>query len=186
MQVNEAQAEVRNVYIGGSVGAMVSGAVWMAAAALGTWSTQRLAIQTLVFGGMLIFPLGQMVLLLMGRRATLQPENPFKALAMQIAFTLPLSIPLAGAAALANPHWFFPAMMLIVGVHYIPFITLYGMHEYALFAAALIAPALAIAVWFPDSGLVAAWLTAATEVLFGVVVLVREWNAGNTGAPLRA
>lgn len=186
MQVSEAQAEVRNVYIGGSIGGMVSASVWFAAASLATWSSQRLAILCLVFGGMLIFPVGQLMLLMMRRRASLRSENPFKALAMQIAFTLPLTLPLVGAATLARPEWFFPAMTLVVGVHYLPFITLYGMWEYGLLGGALIVAAWVTGMYFPDHGLFAGWFTAVAEMLFGVIVLVREWRSGRTGVPLAA
>lgn len=181
MQVAEAQAEVREMYIGGSIGAMVSATVWLIAAAMWTWSSPRLGMLSLIFGGMLIFPVGQGVLLLMGRHASLPASNPFKALAMQIAFTLPLTIPLVLAATAARPEWFFPGMMLIVGVHYLPFITLYGMCEYGVITAVLVAGALIIGIHFPEHGVVAGWLTATAEMLFGGIVLLREWESGRRG-----
>ena len=44
---------------------------------------------------------------------------------------------LAGAAALHKPGWFYPASMIIVGAHYLPFVFLYGMKTFAVLAAAL-------------------------------------------------
>lgn len=41
MTIADAQAEVRPVFLGGSVGTAVSAALWLASAALGTWSSPR-------------------------------------------------------------------------------------------------------------------------------------------------
>ena len=48
----------------------------------------------------------------------------------------------AGAAALHRPSWFFPACLVIVGAHYLPFVFLYGMcmWKFAALAAAFTAP----------------------------------------------
>lgn len=56
------------------------------------------AILVLVLAGTVIFPLTQMLLRLMGRPASLPKGHPMNALAMQVAFTLPLSFPLIFAA----------------------------------------------------------------------------------------
>lgn len=66
MLVEEAQREVRSVYMNGVVGAVVSGTLWLAAAALGTWIGHYHAMFALVFGGMFIFPAMQLVLRLIG------------------------------------------------------------------------------------------------------------------------
>jgi hypothetical protein len=81
----------------------------------------------MVLGGVFIFPLTQLGLRLMGRPASVRPKNPLNGLAMQVAFTVPLAIPVIGAAALYNVNWFYPAFMIILGAHYLPFIFLYGM-----------------------------------------------------------
>ena len=138
MQVADAQREVRLTYLGGFPGGLVSGAIWLVSAALGTWGSTRSAILVLVLGGPFIFPLSQLVLRAMGRRASLDPRNPLAALAMQIAFTIPLSLPLIGAATLHRLDWFYPAFLVVVGAHYLPFVFLYGMWTFALLAAIMI------------------------------------------------
>ncbi len=90
MLVRDAQREVRSVFLGGSVGQLVSGGLWSISAAIGTWASPRRAILMLALGGALIFPVTQLLLRSMGRRASLSRENPFTGLAMQIAFTVPL------------------------------------------------------------------------------------------------
>ena len=57
MLVSDAQREVRTVYVGGFWGQLVSGAIWLTSAALGTWATPRAAIIAIVAGGFFIFSL---------------------------------------------------------------------------------------------------------------------------------
>ena len=49
------------------------------------------------------------------------------ALAIQIAFTLPLTLPVVIGIAALRPAWFYPAFMITLGAHYLPFVFLYGM-----------------------------------------------------------
>jgi hypothetical protein len=100
MTVEEAQLEVRSVFMGGLVGQLVSGVLWLLSAAIGTWVSPGRGIAVLCVGGALIFPVTQLVLRAMGRPATLRANNPLRHLAMQIAFTIPPGLPLVGAATL--------------------------------------------------------------------------------------
>src|SRR5581483_5088924 len=92
MDILDAQREVRSVYIGGFWGQLVSSAIWLASAALGTWVSPRASILTVVIGGFFIFALTQMLLRLSGRPSSICKENPFNNLAMQVAFVLPFSM----------------------------------------------------------------------------------------------
>jgi hypothetical protein len=112
MRLEDAQREMRDVYLGGSVGGFVSGGLWLASATLASWSTRNQAVWALIIGGMLIFPVTMMALRFLGRRATASRENPLNALAMQVAFTVPLAIPLILAASRGRPEWFYPGFVL--------------------------------------------------------------------------
>lgn len=168
MEIVEAQREVRSVYLGGSIGQGVSGLIWLAAAGLGVWGTERQAILALVVGGCFIFPLTQAALKLLGRPASLSPQNPFRHLAMQVAFIVPLTLPVAGAATLYKLNWFFPACMILVGAHYLPFAFLYGMRRYLVLAALLIAGGLTLALYRADSFSTGGWFTGVALVVFGL------------------
>jgi hypothetical protein len=50
---------------------------------------------------------------MIGHRVAITPGNQLNGLAMQVAFTLPLCLPVVGAAALYRLDWFFPAFMVI-------------------------------------------------------------------------
>ena len=54
MDIAEAQREVREVYRSGAMGGLVSGALWLASAAAGTWGSKNAAVLVLIFGGFLI------------------------------------------------------------------------------------------------------------------------------------
>ncbi|HEX2990736.1 MAG TPA: hypothetical protein VHO49_08650 [Anaerolineales bacterium] len=170
MEIKTAQHDVQTTFLRGAVGQTVSGLIWLASAAIGTWGTERQAILVLVLGGMFIFPLTQLGLRLLGRPAGLPAGHPMNALAMQVAFMLPLNMLLVGAAALYNINWFYPAFMLIVGTHYLPFIFLYGMWEFGVLAALLIFGGVGIAMLFPDSFTLGGWVTAILLLLFAVFV----------------
>ena len=169
MTVTDAQREVRSVFLGGSIGQLVSGIIWLFSAAVSTWVGIRQGIIVLVVGGMFIFPLTQLALRVAGRPATLSRENPLRQLAIQVAFIVPLTLPVVAGAALHNVNWFYPACMIIVGAHYMPFIFLYGMREYAVLAAVLMGGGITLGMIMPDKFNVGGWLGGAALVVFGVV-----------------
>lgn len=169
MEIAQAQRDVRTVFLGGFAGQLVSAAIWFASAAIATWGSANLAILVLVVGGAAIFPLTQLALRAMGRPASLPRGHPMNGLAMQAAFVLPLTLPLVGAAALYRLEWFYPAFMVALGAHYLPFAFLYGMPQFAGLAGALVLGGLALALYLPPSFALGGWLTAAVLVAFAFV-----------------
>jgi len=168
MEISDAQQEVRSVYRDGVVGQTVSGLIWLLSAALGTWVSVRAGVITLAVGGMFIFPFTQLALRILGGPTTLRSENPLNGLAMQVAFIVPLSIPVIGAATLYNVGWFYPAFMVIIGAHYLPFVFLYGMRAYAVLASVLIAAGVAIGYLLPDTFSIGGWFGGAVLLLFAI------------------
>jgi hypothetical protein len=181
MQVEEAQREVRTVYIGGFVGQLVSGALWLLSASLSTWISPARGILALVVGGMFIFPLTMLLLRLSGKQATLSKENPLGGLAMQIAFTIPLTLPVLAGATLYRLDWFYPAFMIIVGAHYMPFIFLYGMWQFGGLAAVLIGAGVMMGMVVKGPFSLGGWFTAGVLLLFaflGRSLVLREQARG--------
>ena len=126
----------------------------------------RQAILVLILGGMLIFPLTQLVLRMSGRPCTLSAGNQLGHLAMQVAFTVPLTLPVAGAAALHNLNWFYPACAVVVGAHYLPFVFLYGMWQYAVLSAVVLSGGFACGLLWPNAFTYGGWFTGAVLVSF--------------------
>jgi uncharacterized protein DUF7010 len=172
MEIKSAQQDVCSTFARGSIGQAVSGIIWLLSAALGTWVGQPYAILALVFAGIFIFPLTQLALRLLGRSAGLPKGHPLNQLAMQVAFIVPLSLPVIGAAALYNIDWFYPAFMLVVGTHYMPFIFLYGMWEFAVLSALLIGGGVAFGMLLPHTFTAGGWFTSAVLLLFALFVQI--------------
>jgi hypothetical protein len=166
MLVNEAQKEVRTVFVGGFWGQLVSSALWLASAALGTWVSPRAAIIELVVCGFFIFPITQLLLRLTGRRASLTSENPLGYLAMQIAFIVPMCMLLLAPVAAYRLNWFYPAFMIIVGAHYLPFTFLYGMRMFIPLCAILVGGGTVIALYLPGSFSLGGWVGGLTLFMF--------------------
>ena len=91
------------------------------------------------------------------------------ALGVQVAFTLPLTLPLVIGIAALHPAWFYPAFMITLGAHYLPFIFLYGMWQFGVLSAVLIASGVAIGMYMPTPVSLGAWLTAAFLMMFAFV-----------------
>ena len=61
--------------------------------------------------------------------------------------------------------------MIVVGTHYMPFITLYGMWQYAVLAAALIGGGVAIGLSMPHNFIIGGWYTAIVLLLFAFIIM---------------
>jgi hypothetical protein len=166
MLVQDAQREVRTVFIGGFWGQLVSSAIWLASAALGTWVTPRAAIWALVAGGFFIFPVTQLLLRLTGGRASLSRENPLGHLAMQIAFALPMTMLLLVPVTVFRLNWFYPALMVLLGAHYLPFAFLYGLRMFLPLCAVLIGGGVVIALYFSGSFSLGGWVGGVALFIF--------------------
>lgn len=123
----------------------------------------------LVLGGFLIFPLTQLLLRSMGHAYALPKGHPMNALGIQVAFTLPLTLPVVIGIAALRPGWFYPALMITLGAHYLPFVFMYGMWQFAVLCAILVASGAALGMYLPRPPSLGAWLTAAVLFAFAFV-----------------
>ena len=177
MFITEAQREMRFAFLGGFVGQLIAGIIWAVSAAVSTWGTPRLGMAVLFFVSMLLFPLTQLTLKLIGRPATLRRENTLNQLGMQIAFTVPIGFILVGAATLYRENWFYPASMVVVGAHYLPFIFLYGMPQFGILAGLLIICGTGIGMFGSDAFTLGGWISAVILIMFAFIgrgVILKE------------
>jgi hypothetical protein len=184
MNISDAQRDVRRIFLSGFAGQFVSGLLWLVSAALATWHSPKSAIIALLVGGVFIYPLTQLLLRLMRRPASLPKGHPMNALGMQTAFMIPLCLPLVGATTAFRLNWFYPACMIVVGAHYLPFIFMYGMPQFGVLAALLIGVGVAIGLYLPSVFSLGAWFTAAALLLFAFVgrrVALREGKQSAAG-----
>jgi hypothetical protein len=177
MLVEDAQRHVRASFIGGFWGQLVSSAIWLASAALATWSTPRAAISTIVIGGFFIFPATLLLLRLTGGSASPTKGNPLSNLGMQIAFTLPMTMLLLVPVTEFRLGLFYPALLILLGAHYLPFVFLYGMRMFIALCAILVSSGIVIALYLPQSFCLGAWVGGLTLFIFawlGRITVHRE------------
>lgn len=122
----------------------------------------------LVFGGFFIFPLTEF-LAWANKAAPLSKENSLRWLGMQVAFVLPLSMPLLLPITRYSMGLFYPAMMILLGAHYLPFVFLYGMRVFAALAAFLLGGGIYLAVSGAHQFSAGAWYTAVVLLIFAFV-----------------
>jgi|SRR5579872_3905328 len=168
MLVQDAQRKVRTVFVGGFWGQLVSSIVWFTSAALGTWVTPRAAIISAVIGGFFIFPITVLLLRLSGGSASPTKDNPLSELGMQIAFTLPLSMLLLIPVTQLSLNLFYPALMILLGAHYLPFVFLYGMRMFMFLGMMLVSSGILIAHYFLGSFSLGGWVG-------GLLLFVFAW-----------
>lgn len=169
MTVADAQAEFRSAYRGGSVGLVVAGLVW-AASVITTLSVGiDFGIAVMVGVGFFIYPMTLLGLKILGGEAPVSRGNPLRGLSVEAPLVGPMMLPLVAAAALYRLDWFYPAMMLAIGAHYVPFSSLYGMKMFRVLGAAMAAVGVAIALWAPA---VSAGGAAATAVLLFIFAVL--------------
>jgi hypothetical protein len=169
MNIIDAQRENRFRFSGGLYGQAVSGVLWLASAGLATWSTPQAAITFLVVGGFFIFPITELLVRTIGTGLQFSRGNLLPQLGMQVAFVLPLSMPLLVPVGHYRLNWFYPALMILLGAHYLPFVFLYGMRMFAILAAALLGGGVLIALHMQDSFSIGAWYTGTVLLIFAVV-----------------
>jgi hypothetical protein len=185
MNIIDAQRENRFRFSGGFYGQAVSGLIWLVSAGIATWGGPRTAILVLVGGGFFIFPITELLVRTVGSRAKLDRRNSLPQLGMQAALVLPFSMPLLLPVSLYDLNWFYPALMILLGAHYLPFVFLYGMRMFAVLAACLLAGGVIIAMYLSSSFSIGAWYTGTTLLIFAVVgkSLVDKERARNVVQP---
>lgn len=172
MDVQQAQRDVRRVYRGGFSGPLVSALIWAAASAASQWGSAGAAMAVLFFGGMLIFPLSSLVLMAMGAPAFLPKGHPSISLAMQSAFTVPIGLLVAIALGAVEPALFLPASLIIVGAHYLTFISLYGMRSYGVLAGVLVAIGAVAIFAAPELRALSGWLGSAVLLVAAIPLFI--------------
>ena len=180
MLVADAQRHVRTAFIGGFWGQLVSSAIWLVSAAFATWSTPRAAIIAIVASGFIIFPVTLLLLRLTGGPASPTKGNPLSKLGMQIAFALPMTMLLLVPVTEFRLNLFYPALLILLGAHYLPFVFLYGMRMFAVLCALLVSSGVVIALYLPHSFSLGAWVGGLTLFVFawiGRAAVKRERRA---------
>lgn len=158
------------MYAGGSDGQLVAGVIWLLAAGASVAVSHTAGIVVLLVGGAAILPITTLLLKLRGGPTSLPAGHPMAALAVQIAFTVPLGLLVAVAAAGYRADWFFPASMVIVGAHYLPFTFLYGTTLFAVLGGLMAMGGVTLALWLPNTFTTGGWVTGGLLIVFATLL----------------
>lgn len=185
MEISEAQREVRQVYVGGFPGLMISSLVWFISAMLGSWVSWRAAMWALVIGGPFIFFLLELLLRVIGHRRGLTDENSLNSLMLQLVFLLPILLPLVVIAFLYRADWLYPAFMIALGAHFLPFMFLFGMWQFGALGIVFALAAIVFGMSDADHFVMAGWFGASVQLLFAMTLLVAIRDENRRAGSLR-
>ena len=171
LSIADAQRDMREAYYGGATGAVSSATAWLIAAIVATRVDATAGMWTLIFGGMLIFPVSVLLDRLLGRSGDHSKDNPLAPLAWEGTIWMLLTIPLAIGASYYKEEWFFPAMLLIIAGRYLTFATLFGMKIYWAFGATLAVAAIPLVV-FEAPAAAGALAGASIEYIYGIAIFM--------------
>lgn len=177
MDLTAYQKDLRASYIGGGIGAIVSGTVWAVAAIMEGQAGTAPAFWTLFFGGMLIFPVSLLICRAIFRRPNTAPGNPGGTLVIETLPGMFLGLFAAFLFIGSHPEWVFPIAAIAVGAHYFPFRTAYGDPLYWILGGLMMVVGAVGGFTNITLPLGTAWLIAIVEVVFGVVLVVRNGKA---------
>lgn len=170
MTVDQAQAALRQAFVHGGPGAVVSALVWFAAAAAFVRTDHATAFAVLFFGGMLIFPVSSLIGKFAFGRSASAKGNPLGLLALESTIAMIGCLLAAWLLLQDRPDWVFPVAAIAVGTHYLPFKTAYGDRTYWLLGAAITVIGCAGIFVLPGQTLAVILAVAVTELVFGLIL----------------
>ena len=174
MNIVDDQRDVQRAYVGGGVGVLVSGLVWLVTAAVLYRTDISTAFTTLFFGGFFIFPLAELVSRKVADRAPITKGNALSSLALESTIAMIAMLMAAFLIMPYRPDAVFPLAAIAVGTHYLAFKTLYGDRTFWVLGAAItVAGSLALFTGVVGS-LTVTLLVAAVEILVGTLLLLRH------------
>jgi len=135
--IEQAQLEMRQKYMYGATGIVVSGFMWLLSGLVAYNYSPRYAILTLFIGGALIHPISTIFDKMLGMNQTHSKDNALGSLAMEGTFFMLMCMPLAYILSLQRTEWFFQGMLIIIGGRYLLFNTIYGSRLYWILGAIL-------------------------------------------------
>ena len=126
MIIAEAQQDNRRAYVGGGPGAFISGMLWLTSAVVLKQRGVGSAFAFLFFGGMLIFPLSQVVSRLLFKRSPASKNNQLGRVALESTIAMIGGLFAAWLFLPSRPAYVFPLAAIAIGTHYAAFRTVYG------------------------------------------------------------
>ncbi len=168
MDVATAQLELREAYVHGGPGTIVSGVVWLVAGVAATYYNVSTGFVFLFFGGMLIFPITTLAIRVFFRRPPVSKGNPGGLTVVETVFPMIGGLLAAWLLLPHRPEFVFPLAAIAVGTHYFGFRTAYGDTTFWILGAIMCFVGVsAIFIRMPAQQVVP-YLIAVIEIIFGL------------------
>ncbi len=171
----DSHKEIRQAYLGGFSILIIEGFLWILAGVLGSLISFKIGILLIIIGGTFFYPLGLLAQILL-KRPKVKKENTLNGLFTQIGLMIPFSFPLIFMITKENVNLFFPALTIIVGIHYLPFIYAYKLKSYWILASLLVIGGSFFGFMLPDNFSYCAYYTGIVLIIFAIIhyFLVRK------------
>lgn len=173
MDFKSSQQDMKNAYLGGATGVLVSGAVWLIAGFIGIKWSDVAAMYALFIGGMFIFPFAILLSKLLSASGKHALDNCLTHLALETLPVLFGGLIIAFYVAQIEITLFFPIMLLAIGARYFAFQTLYALKTYWVLGAMLMIAGV-ICTIFRLPFLAGAFAGGILEIVFAVWIFHRS------------
>ena len=160
--------EIRHSYLGGFSILIIEGLFWILAGILGNLISLKIGILVIIIGGAFFYPLGQLVQVIL-KRPKIAKANTLKSLFTQISLIIPFSFPLIFLITKENVNLFFPALTIIVGLHFLPFVYAYKLRTYWILSSLLVIGGSLFGFMFLDISHFCAYYTGSLLLLFAII-----------------
>lgn len=158
--------EIRQTYLAAVPHTLFTAFIWLKAGIIGDYGLYSSAIIFFIVGGTFIFIGGELLRKLMKAPQRISKENRLPQFFTLLAFTVPLSYPLIYLVTKNNPANFFPAFMILIGAHYLPFVFGYGLKTFGALSILLVGLGTYFGMFFPSSFSFPAYVTATLMLVF--------------------
>lgn len=172
MDIARAQAEMRETYVAGGPGVVISGLVWLIASLVHYTQGIVPGFAALFVGGMAIFPLSMLVCRGLFRRPRESPANPLSLAAMEGTMPMIGGLFAAWLLLMTRPALAFPVAAIAIGTRYAIFRTIYGDRTFWLLAGLISAIGLGDVLVAALHGITPV-LVALVEVAMGIFLTAR-------------
>ncbi len=170
MKIYDAQKDMCDAFVSGAPGVLISGIIWIAAGLAAMQIGFQKSILLFFFGGMLIYPLSLFASKTLNGKQSPKPDNPLVKLGLESTFILFVGLFIAYMSLQISEAWFYPVMLLTIGVRYFIFSTIYGLKIYWALAILLILAGAALLMWISAPPYVAALIGGSLEIIFSIVL----------------
>ncbi|GAA0213731.1 hypothetical protein GCM10009123_21180 [Kangiella japonica] len=169
MKFEDAQKDMNCSYFGGATGVLVSGLIWSIAGSIALLYSNQASMLALFLGGMFIHPLAILFSKTLNRSGNHEPNNPLGKLALESTIILFVGLFLAFFVAKLQVEWFYPIMLMIIGVRYLIFNTLYGIKTYWILGVSLMLSGI-LCILLNANFVIGAFIGGVTEIIFALVI----------------